>query len=423
MRISTLLRTVLCVSLFCCMTMAQAKDFTVTYEPNVMAVYAVNTTEGIAKLKDFFDGTKKVKKFEVPRTITYKSGSKTYKLTVTKIGENAFGGAECSTVILPNTIEEIGDLAFCGVKNVNVPSKVKIIGEQAYKGVTFESVKIPATCSRIDHFAFTETKIGSLTIAGGDTPLSIGQGAFMESNVAAVIIPARLKMIENRAFANCPKLQYITFEGPVSVIPFQCFTNCSALKYVSMVNGTSEIENHAFAGCSSLGDFPWSASLRTIGWNAFADCGLLSANFFEGLQTIGDGAFRGNAQLKTISFPSTLRAIGNECFYGCEALEEVNSYAAVPPQVDTPSFPLCAPVVPIIVPVNSVAAYKAADGWKRFDYRYYASSIGEVESDSAPADAGVQWYDLQGHPVDADRPGTGVYIRVSGSTVEKVVLK
>lgn len=423
MRISTLLRTVLCVSLFCCMTMVQAKDFTVTYEPNVMAVYAVNTTEGIAKLKDFFDGTKKVKKFEVPKTINYKSGSKTYKLTVTKIGENAFGGAECTEVVLPNTIVEIGEHAFFGIKKVNMPTKVETIGSHAYEGVGFDELKIPATCREIAFGAFANCKIGSLVFAGGTVPLNIGQAAFMKSTITSVIFPARLKKISERAFSYCAKLQYVTFEGPVATIPAQCFEECTSLRYVSMVNGTTNIMSWAFSGCVSLTDFPWHPSLQYIGAHAFENCALVSANFFEGLLDIGWEAFCGNSKLKSISFPSTLQSIGEKCFYGCEALEEVTSYAVEPPAVDVPSFPLCAPNVPITVPVGSVSAYRAADGWKRFDYRYYESSIEDVEAGAGDSAAGVQWYDLQGRPVDADRLGTGFYLKAAGSKVEKVLLR
>lgn len=412
----------LCVSFFCWITMAQAKDYTITYKENVYAVYAVNTTEGIAKLKQFADGTKEVKKFEVPKTITYKNGSKTYKLTVTKIGERPFSASNCTEVVLPNTIVEIGASAFYDIKKVNIPSKVEAIGESAFEGCVFDGVKIPATCRYIGSNAFAESKIGSLTFGGGDTPLTVDQIAFRLANVTSVVFPARLKKIGDRAFHGCAKLQYVTFEGPVTTIPSQCFDGCSSLKYISMVNGTTEIEAWAFRGCTSLTDFPWHPSLRNVGIHAFEECALVGANFFEGLQSIGSESFRGNASLKSISFPSTLQYIGEECFYGCEALEQVTSYAVVPPEVNVPSFPLCAPNVPILVPVGSVAAYKAADGWKRFDYRYYASSIGDVGVTPDNA-SGVQWYDLQGRPVDADCLGTGIYLKATGSKVEKVVLK
>ena len=424
MKISTFMRTTMCAILIGCFAAAQAKDITITYKEGLtFAIYAINTTEGIAKLKGFYDGTKEVKKFEVPKTITYKSGSKTYKLTVTKIGDNAFGGAECTEVVLPNTIVEIGDHAFFGMKKANIPSKVETIGSHAYEGVPFDNLKIPATCRHIAFGAFLDCKIGSLTFGGGDTPLTIDQAAFMKATVTSVVFPARLKKIDERAFHNCAKLQYVTFEGPVATIPVQCFEGCASLKYVSMVNGTAHIYGWAFSGCVSLTDFPWYPSLHEIGSHAFEGCALTSANFFEGLKYIGKEAFRGNASLKYVSFPSTLQSIDKECFYGCEALEEVASYAVTPPEVIIPSFPVCAPNVPITVPVGSVAAYMAADGWKRFDYRHYASSIEEVEVAPDTDAAVVRWYDLQGRPVDADRLGTGIYLKVTGSKVEKVVRK
>lgn len=423
MNFSTIVRALFCAILIGGLTPAQAKDYTIKIAENIEAVYAVNTTDGIAKFKGLYDATKTIKTFEVPGKITYKSGSKTYKLTVTKIGDNAFGGAECTTVVLPNTIVEIGDLAFIHIKNVNVPTKVETIGEQAYRGCSFTSVNIPATCRRISHFAFSEAKIGELTIAKGNTPLSIGQGAFCETNITSVVLPQRLSTLENRAFYSCKNLRYVTFEGPISAIPMWCFMDCSALSYVSMVNGTTEIEQSAFSGCTSLGDFYWHPSLRTICANAFKNCGLVNVNLPEGLQTIENGVFRGNSKMTYISFPSTLKSIGSECFYGCEALKDVNSLAITPPQVYVPSFPVCAPLVPITVPVNSVAAYKSAAGWNRFDYKYY-SAIDDIPANEGDSEATEpQWYDLQGRRIDADRLASGIYLKVTGTKTEKVYLK
>ncbi len=48
-----------------------------------------------------------------------------------------------------------------------------------------------------------------------------------------------------------------------------------------------------------------------------------------------------------------------------------------------------------------------------------AAAIGEVEMD-ADADAPVVYYNLQGVPVA--NPGSGAYIRVKGSKVEKVYI-
>lgn len=426
MRKTTKLRAILIAAMIECFVSVPAKDYTINYGTNNFAVYAVNTTDGIAKLKGYYDATKTVTTVEIPSKIKYKTGSKTYTLTVTKIGSNAFGGSEPTKVVLPNTIVEIGDLAFHNgtIKTVNIPTKVETIGEQAYRGITFESLKIPATCRSIGTGAFADTKIGSITFAsGGTSPLYIGQAAFNKSDITTVFLPARLNKLDYRAFAECRKLQSVTFEGPISEISDWCFMDCPALSYISMPNGTTAICQYAFAGCSSLSDFPWHPSIREIGPNAFEKAGLLAINFNEGLQTISFDAFRGNSKLTIISFPSTLQSIGTESFYGCEAIKDVTSRAIVPPTVYTPSFPVCVPTVPITVPVNSVAAYKAAPGWSRFDYRYY-SAIDNVAGDDSPEGAiPAEWYDIQGRRIVIEDLLPGVYIRICGSKTEKIIVK
>lgn len=424
MKFSKILRTLFATAMLLGFVTANAKDYTIKIAENIEVVYAVNTSDKIAKLKGFYDATKTVKTFEVPSKITYKSGSKTYTLTVTKIGENAFGGSVPTKVVLPNTIVEIGSCAFYNgtIKTVNIPTKVEVIGELAYRDIKFDKVKIPATCRRIDHFAFYGAKIGELTFAsGGSVNLTIGQGAFQGSNITSVILPARLTKLENRAFALCKSLKAVTFQGPISEITEWCFMGCTSLSYVGMVNGTTHICQDAFADCKALTDFPWYPSIQTIDSEAFRATGLVTANFNEGLKSISIGAFKGCDKLTAISFPSTLEWIGQECFYGCEALKDVTARAIVPAEVSTPSFPICAMNVPILVPNGSVEAYKKAAGWSRFDYSHYAG-VDDILVDEADESEAV-WYDLNGRRVNADELAPGIYVKVTGNKTEKVAVR
>ena len=87
----------------------------------------------------------------------------------------------------------------------------------------------------------------------------------------------------------------------------------------------------------------------------------------QNLTKIGISCFSG-AQIKQITIPDTVTEIGDIAFALCRQLESITCLAATPPVLGTDAFSDAAEFT-IKVPAASVAAYKAADGWK--DYASY----------------------------------------------------
>lgn len=74
-------------------------------------------------------------------------------------------------------------------------------------------------------------------------------------------------------------------------------------------------------------------------------------------------AFKNCHSLRTITLPSTMRSLGYKPFYGCDSLTSMTCLASVPPiKVDTAK--IAEKLDTVRVPAGSVAAYKAAAGWK-----------------------------------------------------------
>ncbi|HPK20698.1 MAG TPA: leucine-rich repeat protein [Paludibacteraceae bacterium] len=74
-------------------------------------------------------------------------------------------------------------------------------------------------------------------------------------------------------------------------------------------------------------------------------------------------AFLNCHSLRTITLPSTMRALGYQPFYGCDSLTSMTCLASVPPiKVDTAK--IAEKLDTVRVAASSVAAYKAAAGWK-----------------------------------------------------------
>lgn len=88
----------------------------------------------------------------------------------------------------------------------------------------------------------------------------------------------------------------------------------------------------------------------------------------QNLTKIGNRCFEGSL-IKQITIPDTVTEIGDMAFTLCSQLESITCLAATPPALGTYAIDTVTAGFIIKVPAASVAAYKAADGWK--DYASY----------------------------------------------------
>lgn len=80
----------------------------------------------------------------------------------------------------------------------------------------------------------------------------------------------------------------------------------------------------AFFGQENLTRVTFPATLRTVGDNAFCNCALLEeVDLPEGLELLGWNAFYGCERLRRVSIPSTLTAVERNAFYDCSHLARV----------------------------------------------------------------------------------------------------
>ena len=305
--------------------------------------------------------------------------SVTLPSTLESIGSYAFDGCKAlKSITLPVKLESVGYSAFYNCESLSsvTVNSVKLSdfygsGNTFYNAgkesggmtVTFGSgvTRIPANmfeCSA-DYYARVKsvsisssvTEIGfdafracydltTVTIPSGSVLESIGNYAFDSCvSLTSVVLPAKLESVGYSAFYNCESLSSVTVNS-VKLSDFygsgNTFYNAgkeSGGMTVTFGSGVTRIPANMFE-CSAdyyarVKSVSISSSVTEIGFDAFRACYDLTTVTIpsdSALALIEDYAFNGCEDLKSISLPKKLEAVGYSAFNGCEALTSVVFY-------------------------------------------------------------------------------------------------
>ncbi len=287
------------------------------------------------------------------KAATLKEGDYEYEVLEDNTAKiTKFTGAD-TEVTIPSVlggkkVTVIGDYAFMNcnkIQKVTIPDGIMKIGEEGdphgVGGVFFmctalEEVEIP------------------------DSVQSIAAGAFMWcSSLRTSVLPEGLPEIGWGTFRGCSSLESVNIPTSVSLIESYAFEDCSKLKEIVLPEGLKNIEGLAFENCSSLSSVRIPASVTTINKSEnhgtpFAGCeldeitvaeenpnyyiadnclierasktlvqGCNNGKIADDVTAIGDCAFSGCKQLKSITIPNSVKTIGGGAFSGCISLESV----------------------------------------------------------------------------------------------------
>ena len=288
-----------------------------------------------------------------------------------------------TTVVMPDSVQEIGGSAFSGCLNlvsVTLSKGLVKTGSDVFKNCTaLTGIEIPKSLEGSTGGMFNGcTGLRNVTFEEGVTRIA-DHLLHNCPGITEMIIPNTVTVIEKNAFDSCANLAQVTIPGSVAVIETGAFAECGSLRKVVIPDSVTEVGSSAFYNCVNLAEVILSKHLATLGLNAFSKCSALtSIEIPKSLEqtTLSldghGGVFRECGNLKSISFengttqivrwifaycdgleeitiPDTVTKIGNAVFYSCKNLRTVNISGNVT-EIGSSVFRECLALQEIVIP-------------------------------------------------------------------------
>ena len=283
---------------------------------------------------------------------------------VTSIGSYSF--YECpnlTEVIIGNDVERIEEMAFSHnnyVEKLTVGTGLKYVSSAGY-GVwngwvhlkeihisdlsAWYTIEGEMPCGWEDYggtcLYLNGDKITEITVP--DNVTSIRDGAFEGySGITKITIPDSVNSIGNFAFALCPDLKEVYYEGNVEQwikinrngpafngfpytgkdVNINLYIDKTLVTDLVVPDSVTEIGDYAFSNCSTLSSVYIPQSVKTIGKEVFANCDKLNnVEMSDGVETIGAFAFCQSSLLESIVLPDSVTVVGEWAFEDCKNLK------------------------------------------------------------------------------------------------------
>lgn len=239
--------------------------------------------------------------------------------SVVEVKQYQLAGASVRSVTIPDTVTSIGLSAFDGcseLRSITIPPTVTNIAGTQSEGNPFNDC--PIAIAHIPTWAMAFMPRISLTEVVLTSGEDIAENAFSGcSSLLTVTIPSGVVNIGASAFAGCERLSTIALPATIASIGENAFSGCpitdasipplamsymprNELERVTLTKGKEDdnvIREGAFDGCRNLSSLAFDSEVTVT--------------------TIEANAFRGCANLKEISLPTTITTIASDAFSGC----------------------------------------------------------------------------------------------------------
>lgn len=245
------------------------------------------------------------------------------------VGDYAFNRCESLETVSLNLAEEIGEYAFADCANLttialnnitdsdNLPANA-FEGCSGLSSITLETIPELPIC---DDGSSLVSNMENLSYFSANSVTEIPADYFVNNPKLANVEFLSLEVVGDRAFMNTA-LQEIEDSGVTSIGDYAfCNTELSYAEFSSL----RTVGDYAFAENELLMDAMFACNVK-LGVGAFENCSLLGTIRFSYPVDIPDKCFKNCASLNDLchgvsgSLNIVITSVGNEAFYGCEAL-------------------------------------------------------------------------------------------------------
>ena len=160
------------------------------------------------------------------------------------IEDNAFNSCtNLTTITFPNTLRTIGDWAFGGGTGLTVlalPEGVVSIGTGAFGYSNLEEVILPNSIENIGNECFAHsTKLETVVLP--ENLKTVGRSMFHSCKaLKSIKIPEGITTIEQSAFHSCLALEYVWLPTSLKSIENSAFFGCKALNHINIPLGVEK---------------------------------------------------------------------------------------------------------------------------------------------------------------------------------------
>lgn len=259
-----------------------------------------------------------------------------------------------SEVVLPSTITRLGNHAFYGcdnLKKINLPEGLESIGTDALRKTSLKKITLPESLKRIDGGAFAQTPLENLTIPEGVESVSRNVFQYCDKFRELTVKGFHTKFADDVLVSGFHEMTIICWPGSDADLKWQhkdlsavtvkylkaekktetasvqqlieasAYQNRRDVTHLIIPEGVETIGDEAFKGMTNLESVELPESLKKLGERVFADCRSLKSVAFPGsLTEIGKETFQRCGQLKTIQVGEGVTALPEDFAAGCRSL-------------------------------------------------------------------------------------------------------
>ena len=260
--------------------------------------------------------------------------------SVTEIGDGAFYGcSELLSVTLGSSTQSIGDSAFYGCKKLSalsLPDSVTAIGEYAFSGcAALPRITLGNNVTSLGKYAFEYcSSVNEISLGTGIT--TIPEGAFRHvTSLNFYTIPDHIVTIEKYAFYGCRGLVSVTVGDSLETVGEEAFYNCTSLVEIIQDRpfATSNSVENGYIGYYALRT-PEDSFIENVNGFLFFNY----SNYFYLVKYTGEGgditlpdyggksyevyqyAFYDNDTITGLTVSGKVTYLGSDSFYDCDRI-------------------------------------------------------------------------------------------------------